>query len=89
MVLGIASGGDRFNVQFRQLAIVPDDLLWYLPFEALCLPQGENLIPLAQVPGLTVFYAPTASLAFTAGTGQTAAAILLTGIVPGEMFRIC
>ena len=85
-ILGIASGGDRFNVQFRQLAIVPDDLLWYLPFEALCLPQGENLIPLAQVPGLTVFYAPTASLAFTSGTGQTAAAILLTGIAPGEMF---
>lgn len=84
-ILGIESGGERFNVQFRQLAIVPDDLLWYLPFEALCLPQGDNLIALAQVPGLTLFYAPTAGLAFTQGTGETAATPD-TGIVPGSLF---
>ena len=29
---------DRFNVVFSKLVVVPDSVLWYLPFEALCLP---------------------------------------------------
>lgn len=29
---------DRFNIIFSKLVVVPDGALWYLPFEALCLP---------------------------------------------------
>ena len=29
---------DRFNIVFSKLSVVPDGPLWYLPFEALCLP---------------------------------------------------
>ena len=30
---------DRFNIVFSKLVVVPDANLWYLPFEALCLPK--------------------------------------------------
>lgn len=39
IVLGASDvDADRFNIQFSKLVVVPDSVLWYLPFEALCLP---------------------------------------------------
>ncbi|MDO5310193.1 MAG: hypothetical protein Q4G03_11985 [Planctomycetia bacterium] len=33
---------DRFNIVFSKLVVVPDSFLWYLPFEALCLPKATE-----------------------------------------------
>ena len=30
---------DRFNIVFSKLVVTPDSSIWYLPFEALCLPK--------------------------------------------------
>lgn len=39
IVLGASDvEAERFNVVFSKLVVVPDSVLWYLPFEALCLP---------------------------------------------------
>ena len=39
IVLGAQDAdADRFNIVFSKLVVVPDSVLWYLPFEALCLP---------------------------------------------------
>lgn len=46
LLLGILgnpnSGGERFNVVFKHLIIVPEKSLWYLPFEALCIPSVQS-----------------------------------------------
>ena len=33
---------DRFNIVFSKLVVVPDATIWYLPFEALCLPKSAS-----------------------------------------------
>ncbi|MBR4103574.1 MAG: hypothetical protein IKK39_05860, partial [Thermoguttaceae bacterium] len=41
IVLGASDvEAERFNVVFSKLVVVPDSVLWYLPFEALCLPAA-------------------------------------------------
>ncbi len=45
----------------QELVIVPDSLLWYVPFEALQVPQGDKTVSLLQLTKLR--YAPTVSLA--------------------------
>ena len=50
-----------FSTKFDELAIVPDGILWYLPFEALMVSAGGQLQPL--ISRVRVRYAPTASLA--------------------------
>ncbi|MBQ8363499.1 MAG: hypothetical protein IJX36_06185, partial [Thermoguttaceae bacterium] len=41
IVLGASDvEAERFNVIFSKLVVVPDSVLWYLPFEALCLPAA-------------------------------------------------
>lgn len=45
----------------EELVIVPDGLLWYVPFEALQVPRGETTVSLLQLSKIR--YAPTASLA--------------------------
>lgn len=35
---------DRFNIVFSKLVVVPDSVLWYLPFEALCLPAMASTV---------------------------------------------
>lgn len=54
------SGAD-FSRQFPELVIVPDGLLWYLPFEALQVSVDKQLHPL--IFRFRIRYAPTASLA--------------------------
>jgi len=48
--------------QLKELVIVPDGALWYLPFEALLVGSTENEELLSEKVG--VRYCPTASLAF-------------------------
>ncbi len=45
----------------EELVIVPDGILWYAPFEALQIPQGDSRVPL--ISQARVRYAVTASLA--------------------------
>ena len=33
---------DRFNIVFSKLVVTPDSSIWYLPFEALCLPKAAS-----------------------------------------------
>ena len=35
---------ERFNIVFSKLVVVPDAALWYLPFEALCLPKAAATV---------------------------------------------
>jgi tetratricopeptide (TPR) repeat protein len=64
-LLGHPTGDDpRGSAQFEKLAIVPDSILWYTPFDAMTLPRGETLVPLQSVPNFTLFCAPTVSLCF-------------------------
>lgn len=43
IVLGASDvEADRFNIVFSKLVVVPDGALWYLPFEALCLPKAAS-----------------------------------------------
>ena len=80
------SGAPRFNVAFKRLAIVPDGPLWYLPFEALCLPSGDDLVPLIASPDVTVEYAPTAATAFAEGRTRKNAPLSETAVLPGVLF---
>ena len=49
---------------FTELVIVPTGPLWYVPFEAMSVPSGDQLRPLltAGDAPLTIRYAPTAAL---------------------------
>lgn len=82
----VSSKAARFQVQFKRLTVVPDGVLWYLPFEALCLPVNESLTPLAQIPNVSVTYAPAAGLAFNFGSARTENPFAETVIVPGKLF---
>ncbi len=45
IVLGASDvEAERFNVVFSKLVVVPDSVLWYLPFEALCLPAVATTV---------------------------------------------
>jgi CHAT domain-containing protein len=50
-----------FSTKFDELVVVPDGVLWYLPFEALQVSVGGQLQPL--ISRFRIRYVPTASLA--------------------------
>lgn len=67
--------------QFRELVIVPDGVLWYLPFEALPVQTGDGQAPLIdQIP---IRFAPTFALAVPDSRGNRPVA--RTGIVAGKL----
>lgn len=71
-----------FTQKFDELVIVPDGVLWYLPFEALQVEVEGELRPL--ISRIQIRYVPTASLATSRGpardpTGHTA-------VVTGRLF---
>ena len=71
-----------FTAQFEQLTIVPDGVLWYVPFEALQVPvNGE---PQALGSRFQIRYAATAGLAIPDGRGRKASGT--TGVVVGRLF---
>ena len=84
-LLGHPTSDDaRGSALFEQLAIVPDSILWYVPYGAMTLPRGEELVPIASVPNFTLFCAPTVSLCFARGA-SSAPLRNETVIVPGKL----
>jgi len=61
MLDALMKNGKNVNLlAFNELVIVPDGVLWYLPFEALTIREGDQLVPLLSK--LKIRYAPLASL---------------------------
>ncbi|MDO5580141.1 MAG: hypothetical protein Q4G69_03325 [Planctomycetia bacterium] len=80
-----ASEGIRFSTTFREMIIVPESVLWYLPFEALSLSADKDKSsPLISIPELTIRYAATAGLSVIGRSKQDY--LGETVVVPGKMF---
>jgi tetratricopeptide (TPR) repeat protein len=73
LLAGILDGSQAdFTDDFPEMVIVPDGVLWYVPFEALQVKIGDELTPL--ISRFRIRYAPTASLAVPDGRGSSPAA---------------
>lgn len=71
-----------FSTKFDELAIVPDGVLWYLPFEALQVEVDGQTHPL--IARFRIRYAPTAALAAAPpGWGRRRGH---TGVVVGRLY---
>ncbi len=80
---GILEGSQAdFSQSFQELVVVPDALLWYMPFEALEVEVGGRLVPL--ISRVRIRYVPTASLAITDDRG--AAPVAKTAVVLGKLY---
>ncbi len=71
-----------FTQPFDELVIVPDGVLWYLPFEALQVTINGKSRPL--IGQFRIRYAPTASLATSMGHGRKPTGN--TAVVVGRLF---
>ncbi len=83
-VLDLILKGSRadFSQKFDELVIVPDGLLWYVPFEALQVKVDGQLQPL--IARFRIRYVPTASLATSTGRGRKPTGN--TAVVTGRLF---
>ncbi|MDR3110577.1 MAG: CHAT domain-containing protein [Planctomycetaceae bacterium] len=78
-------GRDR-QANFSELVIVPTGILWYVPFEAMCVQVGNDLRPFisaASTP-ITMRYAPTAVLGVPQKRGR--AKSVETTVVQGKIW---
>lgn len=82
-VLAMLTKGSQvdFTKPFDELIIVPDGMLWYLPFEALQVEIDNQ--PRSLVSRFRIRYVPMASLAFPDGRGRKPAGA--TGVVVGPL----
>ena len=71
-----------FTQPFDELVIVPDGVLWYLPFEALQVEVDGQSQPL--ISRFRIRYAPTLSLATSDDRGRSPAGN--TAVVVGRLF---
>mgnify|MGYP005834700471 CR=1 FL=1 len=71
-----------FTQPFEELIIVPDGLLWYLPFEALTVKIDDRFVPLIE--RVRIRYAPTAALAVASLPGPPTPSNSV--VVPGKLF---
>ncbi len=71
-----------FTKKFDELVIVPDGVLWYLPFEALQVEVDGELRPL--ISRFRIRYVPTASLATSRGPARSPTGN--TAVVTGRLF---
>ncbi len=71
-----------FNADFKELIVVPDGVLWYVPFEILPMGDPKENRPL--ISRMRLRYAPTVGLAFSEREGRKASPNL--GIVAGKLF---
>lgn len=67
--------------KYKELIIVPDSFVWYVPFEALPLPGSPTGAPL--ISHLNIRYAPTMSLVL--GDKRGAKPLSKTAIIAGKM----
>ncbi len=83
-VLDVLLEGSQVDLskEFRELVIVPDGLLWYLPFEALVVGSGERVQPL--ITRVQIRYAPTLSLALP--DGRTRRTNPKTALILGRLY---
>lgn len=83
-VLEVLLEGSQVDLskEFRELVIVPEGMLWYLPFEALQVGVGERIQPL--IARVQVRYAPTLSLALP--DGRTRRPNPKTALVAGRLY---
>jgi tetratricopeptide (TPR) repeat protein len=72
-----------FTTEFPELVVVPDGVLWYVPFEALQVKLGNQSRPL--ISRFRIRYAPTASLAVPA-SAALAAENVPTVVVLGRLY---
>ncbi|MFH1269355.1 MAG: CHAT domain-containing protein, partial [Planctomycetota bacterium] len=70
-----------FTASFPELVIVPDGLLWYVPFESLLVDVDGQLRPL--ISRFRIRYAPTVALAVPDGRGRSPAT--KTAVVVGRL----
>lgn len=71
-----------FTANFPELVIVPDGILWYVPFESLLVDVEGQVRPL--ISRFRIRYAPTVSLAVPDGRAQPATPE--TAVVVGRLF---
>lgn len=71
-----------FSQDFDELVIVPDGVLWYLPFEALQVEVNGELRPL--IGRFRIRYVPTASLATSSGPARNPSGN--TAVITGRLF---
>lgn len=67
--------------KYEELVVVPDGVLWYLPFELLQVPQNDGTVALGSI--VKIRYSPTAGLAIA--DGRPKKRIQRTAIVPGKL----
>ncbi|MEX2176085.1 MAG: CHAT domain-containing protein [Pirellulaceae bacterium] len=67
--------------KYEEVVIVPDGVLWYLPFEALQVPTDDGSVSL--ISKVRMRYAPTLSLAVP--DGRPAKRIARTAVVAGKL----
>ncbi len=72
-----------FSGGFSELIIVPDGVLWYVPFEALQVEVNGGLRPL--IDRFRIRYAPTASLAVPGSDRRGRSPTAQTGVVMGQL----
>jgi hypothetical protein len=72
-----------FTTKFDELIVVPDNVLWYVPFEALQVKVEGQLRPL--ISRVRIRYVPTASLS-SSPPGASRGAIGNTGVVVGKLY---
>ncbi len=68
--------------EIEELVIVPDGLLWYVPFEALQVGEGDQREPL--IAKLRIRYVPTISMAVP--DQRPRMRVARTGVVTGRLF---
>lgn len=85
---GASSGGASSAIPpgIEELVIVPDSVLWYLPFEALQVPAGGDKMQ-SLIDKYRLRYAPTMSLAVPDGLGRKIGgnlAVSVGQLMPGK-----
>jgi hypothetical protein len=78
----LASSKLNFGQAFDELIVVPDGILWYLPFEAVQV--GDAKSPISLLSKTRVRYAPTMSLAVTSQVGRIESPKI--GVVLGRLY---
>jgi CHAT domain-containing protein len=78
----LANSPADLSQSFNELVIVPDGILWYLPFEALQTPVGGELQSL--ISRFHIRYSPTLSLCTSPGPGHSSA--VNTAVVLGKLY---
>ena len=71
-----------FTASFSELVIVPDGMMWYVPFESLLVDVDGQVRPL--ISRFRIRYAPTVSLAVPDGRGRSPTAE--TAVVVGRLY---